>query len=126
MMTFWLSGAALMVAALAIVLRPWYWKRAGTEVSRPAANLSIYRDQLRELEADLASGKLARGDYERARMDLEARLLEDVPREHSAPRAPVRRGVAIAVGLAVPLLAFTVYFLVGNPAAIQDPAQHAF
>ena len=114
-----------MVAALAIVLRPWYWKRRRTAVSRPAANLSIYRDQLRELEADLTAGKLARGDYERARIDLEARLLEDV-REDSVARAPAQRGIALAVGVAVPLLALALYFLVGNPAAIQESVQHAY
>jgi cytochrome c-type biogenesis protein CcmH len=126
MIAFWLSGAALVVAALAIVLRPWYWKRAGTEVSRPAANLSIYRDQLRELDSDLASGKLARADHERARIDLESRLLEDVrAREEPKGRQPVRRGIAIAVGVGVPLVAFVVYFWIGNPAAIREPAEHA-
>jgi cytochrome c-type biogenesis protein CcmH len=126
MLAFWLSGAALVVAALAIVLRPWYWKRAGTLVSRPAANLSIYRDQLRELDDDLASGKLARADYERARIDLESRLLEDVrAREEPKGRQPVRRGIAIAVGAGVPLVAFAVYFWIGNPAAIREREEHA-
>jgi cytochrome c-type biogenesis protein CcmH len=122
---FWLSAAALALAAVALVLRPWFRRRADTEVSRSAANLSIYRDQLRELEADLAAGKLARADYERARIDLESRLLEDVrAREDPKARQPVRRGIAIAVGVGVPLVAFAVYFWIGNPGAIQQTVEH--
>jgi cytochrome c-type biogenesis protein CcmH len=126
MIVFWLIGAALAVAVLALVLRPLLAKRAGGSISRSAANISIYRDQLRELEADLAAGTLAQADYERARAELEGRLLEDV-REQPAPAARAAgRGAAIATAALVPLVALGVYFAVGSPSAIVggEPEPH--
>ena len=78
MTLFWILGALLAAAALALALRPLYRRRAGAGASREAVNLAVYRDQLRELDTDRASGKLAAEDYDRARRELEKRLLEDV------------------------------------------------
>jgi cytochrome c-type biogenesis protein CcmH len=125
MTLFWLIGAALAAFALALVLRPLLsGKRAARAASRPShneTNVSIYRDQLRELEADRAAGKLAADDYASVRAELEARLLDDV----AAPEAPAPRrsgrGAALAVGFAVPLVAFALYLAVGNPGLIAPP-----
>ncbi len=118
MTAFWLAGAALAAAVLAWLLRPLLSRRGGGPVSRQAANVAIYRDQLRELEADLAAGTLARADFERSRAELEARLLEDVARPEAA-RAPAGGGkTAIVLACAIPLLALGVYFTVGNPGAL--------
>jgi cytochrome c-type biogenesis protein CcmH len=124
MILFWLTGAVLAAVALALVLPPLLARRAGERVSRDAANLAIYRDQLRELDADLAAGKIAAPDHQRARNELEARLLEDVA---SAAPAEDRRGgraTAVVVGAAVPALAFAIYLAIGTPAAV-DPALQA-
>jgi cytochrome c-type biogenesis protein CcmH len=118
---FWVIGAALAAAALVLVLRPLLFKKKQPEVSRGAANVSIYRDQLRELDGDRASGVLAQADYERARSELEARLLEDVV-EEPAPRRRSARALTVALALAVPLCAAAVYIAVGNPGAIDSPA----
>ena len=75
---FWISGAALVAAALVLLLRPLLFSGQAGRVRRDEANISIYRDQLGELDADLAAGKLAPADHARSRAELEARLLEDV------------------------------------------------
>jgi len=125
MTAFWLSAVALTVVALALVLRPLLWRKSGAQVSRATANVSVHRDALRELDADLAAGKIARADYERARVELEARLLEDV-RRPDEPAAPApRRRLALALGVALPVLAAALYFLTGNPGALQREAEHA-
>ena len=117
---FWLIGAALAAATLGLVLRPLLSQRPAGRVSRDAANRAIYRDQLRELDADLAAGKIAAVDHARARAEIEARVLEDVTLAPAA--AAMRRGKAlpIAVGVAVPLLAAAVYLAIGTPSAL-DP-----
>ncbi len=116
---FWAIGAALAAAALWAILRPLDARRAGTRVSRRAANLAIYRDQRRELDADLAAGKLERADHERALAELEARALEDADVPDAADAGGGRRrGQAIAIGAATPLVALAVYFAVGNPGAL--------
>jgi len=122
---FWLIGALLAAGVLAWVLRPLLSRRTGGPVSSQAANVSIYRDQLRELDTDLAAGTLAQADYDRSRAELEARLLEDVRGpEARAPRFAGRRA-ALAVGAAIPVLAFSVYLLVGNPQALEREEEHA-
>jgi cytochrome c-type biogenesis protein CcmH len=122
MTLFWAVGAALAAVALLLLLRPLLFARPAKALSRREANVSIHRDQLRELEADLAAGKIAQADYGRARAELEARLLEDV----AVPdEAPARRGapaVAIGLGAAVPILAIVVYVAIGSPAALSPQA----
>jgi cytochrome c-type biogenesis protein CcmH len=125
MMLFWVVGAALCVAALALLLRPTMFPPRNGAVSRTASNISIYRDQMRELEADLAAGTLAQADYARARTELEARLLEDVRDPEGAAARPGGRRIALIVGAGVPVLAFTLYLLVGNPAAIDREQEQA-
>jgi cytochrome c-type biogenesis protein CcmH len=99
--------------------------RARPGESRDAVNTAVYRDQLRELESDLRTGTLAADQVEKARGEIEARLLDDVSGERLgeqiAPQAPARsRASAIAFGIAVPLCALAVYLGVGNPRAL-DP-----
>jgi cytochrome c-type biogenesis protein CcmH len=119
MTLFWAICAALAALALVLVLRPLLARHAAAGVSRREANIAIYRDQRRELDADLAAGKLAPAEHEKARAELEARLLEDVDAAADEPRAP-RGGwrAAVLVGLAVPLAALAIYLAVGTPAAV--------
>jgi cytochrome c-type biogenesis protein CcmH len=123
MILFWVLGAALAALVLALLLRPLLARRgAAGQVSRKEANVAVYRDQLRELEAELAAGKIAPADHQRAKEELQARLLEDVDAPAAAEAAPRAsgRGVAIAMGLAVPACAVALYLFVGSPDAV-DP-----
>jgi cytochrome c-type biogenesis protein CcmH len=122
MTLFWTAGAALAAVALLLLLRPLLFSRAGQALSRRDANVSIHRDQVRELEADLAAGKIAQADYERARAELEARLLEDVAVPDEAPARRGTRGTAIGLAAAVPILAILVYVAIGSPAALSPQA----
>jgi cytochrome c-type biogenesis protein CcmH len=129
MTLFWLVGAVAAAAVIAWVLRPLLTQKGAAPPSRAAANVAIYRDQLRELDADLAAGTLAREDYERARAELEARALRDAgqpdaPAVEPAPQAPPSgRRFAWALAAAVPLAAVAFYVLVGSPGAIDRQAQ---
>lgn len=120
---FLVVAAGLAALALAFVLRPFFARRDKREVSSHEANVAIYRDELRSLDADLAAGTLAREDYERARLELEARLLEDVSGAEPASAAPAKRTSAWAVGLAVPLVAVAVYLVAGDPGALLPERQ---
>ena len=128
MTLFVLIAVGMVAIALAAVLIPLL--RGSTPgVLREATNVAILRDQLRELDADLAAGTLAREDYERARAELEARALRDAgqpdaPAAGPAPQAlPSGRRFAWALAAAVPLAAVALYVLVGNPGAIDREAQ---
>ena len=122
MIAFWTVGVVIAAAALLLLLRPLLFTGSGQALSRRDVNVSIYRDQLRELESDLAAGKLAQADYERARGELEARLLEDVAVPEASPARRGARGAAIALVAGVPVLAVIVYAVIGSPAALSPQA----
>jgi cytochrome c-type biogenesis protein CcmH len=119
MTLFWVLGAGVVLVALAWVLRPLLWKNNGGRLSRNAVNVSIYRDQQRELEADVAAGTLAREDYERARAELEGRLLQDVAQPDAPAMRTAGRSAAWVVGAGIPLLVLALYLSVGSPGAIE-------
>ncbi len=85
--------------------------------------MTVYRDQLRELEADLRAGTLAPDQYEKARLEIEARLIADVGTGDAPAETPRgARGAALALGLAIPICALAVYLSVGNPSAVLPRA----
>lgn len=123
MIVFSLVAALLVAAALLFIVPPLWRRRDPQGVQRDRSNLEIYKDQLRELEADLASGVLSQEQFEQGHLELERRLLEDVSPE--ATQAVVDddseagRGAAITVILLVPLLAVFLYLIKGNPTALS-------
>jgi len=108
----------LAIGALAFVVLPLLRRSSGRGLSRNAINVAVYRDQLRELEADLRAGTLAQDQYDRARAEIEARLLQDVNPPDSTAQAARSEVSAVAVAIAVPACALVVYLAVGNPQAI--------
>lgn len=120
MIAFWTISTLLVAAAVLFVVPPLLAPRGQARFSRSATNLAVYRDQSRELDADLAAGGLDAEQHATARRELEARLLEDVAVGDAASTPPRRgRGAAIAAGFAIPLLALALYFVVGNPQAVM-------
>ncbi len=125
MTLFWTLCALLAAGALALVLRPRVVRGRAAGVSRREANLAVYRDQRRELDADLAAGKLAPVEHEKARAELETRLLEDVDASAEQAQNPHRsRRTALALGVSVPVAALAIYLAVGAPAALTERPDH--
>ena len=129
MTAFWIFGAALAALALVLLLRPLLRSRKSEKIGRAEANISIYRDHLRELDVDLAEGKLTAADHARSRAELDARLLADVaaPEAQMPAARPGGRRLALILVAVVPLFAAALYLAVGNPASLapgSDP--HAF
>ena len=112
-----------------LVLRPLLSRGRHAAAPRASANLSIYRDQLRELDADLAAGTLARRRTTSARgASSRPGCSQDVGRPEREPRAACARAaarVAWALGAAVPLAALALYLLVGNPGGARPQSRAA-
>ena len=129
MTLFWVIAALLVGLALAFLVTPLVRNRAasGGSASRAAANLAVFRDQLAELDADLAAGSIDREQWEAARGDLQRGLLEavDVPSANAV--APVKRSkaAAIAVAVAVPLISVSLYLGLGNPQGLAPGKENA-
>ncbi|MGH8763957.1 MAG: c-type cytochrome biogenesis protein CcmI [Nitrosospira sp.] len=135
MTSFWVVVGIFIVGALLFVLPTLLRKKnhdAG--VGRDATNVSIYRDQLAELDADLRSDILTREQYEQSKRELQQRMLEDIPEGGKSMTGTLvvggNRNVATIalVALALPILAVSLYLWLGNtraltpqPAAEQMP-----
>ncbi len=119
MTVFLIVSGLLVIGALLFIVPPLLRNPSAQRVSRKAVNITLYRDQIRELEADLQSGTLNAEHYEKARRELEARLLEDVGTDDTAADRPrLGRTSAVMVGLALPLCAIAIYLLAGSPQAL--------
>lgn len=121
---FLLAAALLVIVTLLLLLRPWRRGGADRKVAASSAldiNTSLYRDQLLELDRDLAAGTLAAADHAQSRAELQRRLLEDAgARDAPAAAAVGVRKTSLAIVLVVPLVAGSLYALLGQPAAL-DP-----
>jgi len=126
MTMFWVYAALLIAVALAILVTPLLRNRnkAAPAISRQDSNLTVYRDQLAELDADLAAGTIGQDQWEAARGDLQRGLLEDAaaPVVAAVPATTRPKVVAIGVAIAVPLIAVSAYLGLGSPQAL-DPAK---
>jgi cytochrome c-type biogenesis protein CcmH len=122
---FWIIAALLAVAALAFVLPSLLARTRRSAATSSEANVALYRDQMKELDADLAAGTLARQQHEEARREIERRVLEDTAAAATAPASSSGRATAIALALAVPVLAVALYLAVGNPGALSPQAGEA-
>jgi len=96
---FWSIAALLAAVALAFVLPALLGRRRATgAATADAANVAIHRDQLKELDADLAAGTLSPEQRDEARREIEQRLLDDL-RTGDGTRAIPAGGRRTGMGL---------------------------
>jgi cytochrome c-type biogenesis protein CcmH len=122
MLTFWIVVALFILFALWFVLPPLVQKADDDKGDdRRAANVLIYKDQFKEMEADVKNGLMSAEQYQQDKEELERRLLEDVnqPDSHSSSAVPSTRKFAYVVGMAIPIGVIALYFVVGNPKALS-------
>jgi len=120
-MTLFILGAVLLLAlGLAFVLWPLLRGGGRRGGARDRAVASVYRDQLRELNADHANGSISDEQFENGRRELERRLLEEIVQP--TPGAAVSRRVgwtAAAIGAFVLVVPIGLYLALGTPEAIN-------
>ena len=123
---FIVIGAAMCVVALLCVVVPLARQRRPQDAAAGVVqtNLSILRDQLAELQADLSRGTISAGQHSVARAELERRALEEAAATRSVGPSTQRgaRWAPIALGVAIPLAAFSMYAWIGEPAGLRREA----
>ena len=129
-MILWLILAVMTVAALYAVI--WPLARLSGSVRSGGSDMEVYRDQLDEVERDLAVGLIGKAEAEAARVEISRRLLaaadaaQATPPTFNATSAPRRRrAVAAASLLMLPIVAGGLYLRLGSPelASEQSVAQ---
>ena len=125
MILFWLICAGLVAIALAFVL-PTLLQRApvADDTDKERANVEIYRDQISELDADLANGIVSPEQYRQDRDEIERRLLDDVAStpdadDRKSKPAAAGRSSVYAVSFGIPVVAVVLYLIVGTSAALS-------
>jgi cytochrome c-type biogenesis protein CcmH len=139
MNSFFIAAAALTLAALVLLLRPW-WRGIGKKndtggqhrrvtsadysADAPSAlNTTIHRDRLAELERDYANGLISATDYAEARDELQHQLLDDAPATPTVAASPKRRWDGWVLAVLLPAAAIGLYLLLGNPDALLSSAE---
>ena len=114
-MTLWFVFALMTAAAIFAVLLP-----LGLRASKPGqgSEASVYKDQLAEIDRDLASGLIAAGEADAARTEIGRRLLAAADPANNAPlqsNQALRRVAAVVALVGLPILALAVYMPLGSP-----------
>jgi cytochrome c-type biogenesis protein CcmH len=117
---FWGAAAASVAIALAFVLPPLLRKREiAAKAARRDINIAVYRDQMKELEADRGNGLASEEQFQAAKLELEARLAEDALAKDDATMTPVAsRRLGFTLAGVLPVAAFGLYFWLGNPTSL--------
>lgn len=123
MTIFWVLAAGLAGLALLFIVPPILRSKpeaSADKIDENQVNMAVFRQQMEELDADLAAGNLEQDQYDAARHDLEKELLLDID-ESSSETAAQKSGkwAALALVPAVPALAVTLYLMVGDQSAIE-------
>lgn len=124
-MVLWILFAVLAAAVVWAVTRPLLDDRA-TAGAADDSEIAVYRDQLREIEAERARGLLGRAEAEGARVELARRLIRRADdKEQSvgggaATGHGVRRAVLYAAA-ALPVMGIGVYLSLGSPELPSRP-----
>lgn len=119
-MTLWFVFALMTVAAIFAVLWPLGRgnRAANQSLEGQGSETAVYKDQLAEVERDLAAGLIAAPEAEAARIEIGRRLLAAAGAEQastSQSNVKWRRAAAVLTLLGLPLVAIGVYGPLGSP-----------
>ena len=109
-----LIAVVSLVAAVFLTLP--LWRPRKTVSDRSEHDLAVYRQQLADVDADIARGAMTESEGEAVRLEVERRMLKAARTADSAkPITTPRRVLAAIVFVAVPAASIGLYQLQGNP-----------
>ncbi|MEB3045531.1 c-type cytochrome biogenesis protein CcmI [Rhizobium mulingense] len=123
-MLFWILVAVLTAAVAVILLYPLLRGAKAAENSR-AGEAAVYRDQLRELDRDLAGGLITPEEADYARAEIGRRLIAVAAGEPETMPKPARhhRVTEAFVLLILPVLGLCLYLTTGRPDLPAQPLE---
>ena len=114
-MTLWFMFALMTVAAIFAVL--WPLSR-GSSAPAGGSEEAVYRDQLAEIDRDVAAGLIGVSEAAAARVEIGRRLLAAADGQRDLPvrsNLGLRRASAIVALVGLPIAAVTFYLSLGSP-----------
>ncbi|WP_374309839.1 c-type cytochrome biogenesis protein CcmI [Dongia sp.] len=124
MILVWLVFAAMTLATAVLLALPLFYTRKVKNESVFA--LAVYRDQMLELGRDAEAGLIAPDQAKSAQVEIERRVLALTESPQWQPGRAPSHGLLITAAVALPLLGFGLYLMLGEPALPGQPfvAQH--
>ncbi len=116
--------AALLAVGVTLCLGRALWRGTtpNSEIEHHAVNAKVLRDQLAELEQDVAHQILSADDFSAAKQEIQQRALQEaVPAPIPAMQGGRDKRTAAILIVTLPLAAMLLYFSLGNPAASLSP-----
>lgn len=129
MIGLWIAAVLLAAGTVAALLWPLLRRGQDGGAGRADYDLTVYRDQLAEVDRDLDRGVVSPDQAEAARVEIQRRMLaaasetEAKPETKSKPDGPSRgrMPVAVLIGVAVPAMAIGGYMVLGSPGTPDQP-----
>ena len=114
-MTLWFVFALMTAAAIFAVLWPL---GRGARPQSDASEAAVYKDQLAEIDRDVAAGLIGVAEAGAARVEISRRLLAAADRQRDpaiASNTSLRRAAAIVALVGLPIVAVAFYVPLGSP-----------
>ncbi len=120
-MMLWFVFALMTAAAIFAVLLPL---GLGGRKQAGGNEAVVYRDQLAEVDSDLAAGLIGTAEAEAARVEISRRLLAAADQDRDAPvgsNVRLRRVAAMVALVGLPIVAVATYLPLGSPRLADFP-----
>ena len=121
LMMLWFVFALMTAAAIFAVLLPL---GLGGRKQAGGNEAVVYKDQLAEVDSDLAAGLIGTAEAEAARVEIGRRLLAAADEDRDAPvgsSVRLRRVAAVVALVGLPIVAVVTYLPLGSPRLADFP-----
>ncbi|MEO0798175.1 MAG: c-type cytochrome biogenesis protein CcmI [Pseudomonadota bacterium] len=126
-MVFWIAAALVTVVVIFVVTRPLLRPdNDPTPATASDADLAVYKDQLKEIDADEGRGLIGANEAQSARVEVQRRILQthraQTDADGSGPAASRSQAwLYYASALIIPAAALGLYVSVGSPGLPDYP-----
>lgn len=131
MTAFWVISGIFIVTALLFVV-PTLLRNKDNQLDNlehDALNITVYRDQIAELDKDLENDILSQEQYDKSKQELQQRMLQDVTGREKVVIQKNKKlqniALATVITLSFPLAAVFLYLNIGDTRGLLPQAQLA-
>lgn len=131
MTAFWVISGIFIVVALLFVI-PTLLRNKDNQLANlehDAVNITVYRDQIAELDRDLENDILSQEQYNKSKQELQQRMLQDVSGHEQLTLQKNKKiqniTLAAILTLGFPLVAIFLYLNIGDTRGLLPQAQLA-
>ena len=122
-MLLWIVFAVLTALVIIVLVAPLYARKSASSADRADFDLVVYKDQLAELDRDVAAGIIGQVEADAARNEVSRRILsarDEKSAAEASTGASTPAWLWFSTIAAIPAITLVIYMNVGRP---ELPAQ---